>query len=218
MNPDSTATARARLLHPSDIRGLARLGFDAAVGVTNLVEAMHHAIASRAGIVGSAPDGRTRGITGFVYGTVRGSTRLVGRGLDAALGVVTPLIAGASSTPERDAVIAVLNGLWGDHLAATHNPLAITTALRVDGEPLDLTTEALAARLQQATGKLLVLVHGLCMNDLQWTREGHNHGNALAKDLGYTPVWLYYNSGRHISENGRGFAELLERLVAAWPV
>jgi pimeloyl-ACP methyl ester carboxylesterase len=218
MKTEASAANRERLLHPADIRGLARLGFDAAVGITNLVEAMHHTIASRGGIVGSAPKGRTRGITGLVYGTVRGSTRLVGRGLDAALGAVTPLIAGAASTPERDAIVAVLNGLWGDHLAATHNPLAIKMALRVDGEPLDLTSEALAARLPQATGKLLVLVHGLCMNDLQWTREGHNHGRALAHDLGYTPVWLHYNSGRHVSENGREFAELLERLVAAWPV
>lgn len=218
MRPESTAPARARSLHPSDIRGLARLGFDAAVGVTHLVEAMHHTIASRAGIVGAEPAGRTRGLAGLVYGTVRGSTRLVGRGLDAVLGAVTPRIATVPSTPEREAVVAVLNGLWGDHLAATHNPLAIPMTLRVEGEPLDLDAKALAARLPRATGKLLVLVHGLCMNDQQWTRQGHNHGRALARDLGYTPVWLHYNSGRHVSENGREFAEQLERLVAAWPV
>jgi hypothetical protein len=149
---------------------------------------------------------------------VRGSTRLVGRGLDAMLGAVTPLIAGAPASAERDAVVAVLNGVWGDHLAVTRNPLAIPMALRVDGKPLDLTKDALAARLPNATGRLLVVVHGLCMNDLQWTREGHNHGLALAQDRGVTPVWLHYNSGRHVSENGREFAELLERLVAAWPV
>jgi hypothetical protein len=32
--------------------------------------------------------------------------------------------------------------------------------------------------------KLLVLVHGLCMNDLQWMRNRHDHGAALATDLG----------------------------------
>jgi pimeloyl-ACP methyl ester carboxylesterase len=65
---------------------------------------------------------------------------------------------------------------------------------------------------------LLVLAHGLCMSDLQWTRRGHDHGLALARDLGYTPVYLNYNSGRHVSQNGREFAALLGGLVAEWPV
>ena len=63
-----------------------------------------------------------------------------------------------------------------------------------------------------------MLLHGLCMNDLQWKRKGHDHGAALARDLAYTPVYLHYNSGLHISTNGRAFAELLETLVQLWPV
>ena len=74
--------------------------------------------------------------------------------------------------------------------------------------------EPLAAAIPQAGGKLLVLLHGLCMNDLQWMRKGHDHGAALARDLGYTPVYLHYNSGLHISTNGRAFAEQLEDACA----
>jgi pimeloyl-ACP methyl ester carboxylesterase len=48
-------------------------------------------------------------------------------------------------------------------------------------------------------------------------RDGHDHGAALARDLGCTPVYLHYNSGRHISENGREFADLMETLVRDWP-
>ena len=55
------------------------------------------------------------------------------------------------------------------------------------------------------------------MNDLQWMRDGHDHGAALAHDLGYTPVYLHYNTGRHISTNGREFGDLMETLVGAWP-
>jgi pimeloyl-ACP methyl ester carboxylesterase len=210
--------AAPKALRVSDVRGLTQLGFDAALGITDLVEAMHHTIASRAGIVGTAPAGRTSGITGLVYGTVRGSTRWVGRGLNVALRAVTPAAVPDPSSPTREAVLAVLNGLWGDHLAASANPLAIPTTLRVAGQPLGLDTDAWAARPQPASGKLLVLVHGLCMNDLQWLRNGHDHGQALARDLGYTPVYLHYNSGRHVSENGTDFADLLERLVAQWPL
>ena len=63
-----------------------------------------------------------------------------------------------------------------------------------------------------------MLAHGLCLNDLQWNRRGHDHGAALARDLGYTPVYLHYNTGLHISTNGRQLAEALEALVAQWPV
>jgi pimeloyl-ACP methyl ester carboxylesterase len=205
-------------LQGSDLRGLSRLGVDATVGITDLVEAMHHTIASGTLIVGPSPSGRTRGLTGFVYRAVRGTTRAVGKGLDAALGLLTRPAEADASSPRREALLAALNGVWGDHLAASANPLAIPMTLRLAGRPLTLSREAFAAQWPAPGGRLLVLVHGLCMNDLQWARGGHDHGQALARDLGYTPLYLHYNSGRHVAQNGREFAALLEKLVAAWPV
>jgi pimeloyl-ACP methyl ester carboxylesterase len=193
----------------ADLRGLSRLGIDALIGATDIVESMHHTIASRPGIVGAGPAGRTSGITGFVYRTVRGTTRVLGHGLDKLLVTLGP--GSGASTFEREAFVAALNGVLGDHLAATGNPLAIPMAQRIGGRPDK-------AALQAPTGKLLVLVHGLAMNDLQWTRQGHDHGQALTRDLGFTPVYLHYNSGRHVSQNGREFAALLDDLVASWPV
>jgi pimeloyl-ACP methyl ester carboxylesterase len=115
------------------------------------------------------------------------------------------------SNLERDASVAALNGIWGDHLAETGNPLAIAMQLRVDGKPYATATRA-------PTNKLVVLVHGLVMNDRQWRRNGHDHGQSLADDLGYTPLYLHYNSGKHISQNGREFSEQLDELVTHWPV
>ncbi|MFL6292660.1 MAG: esterase/lipase family protein, partial [Thermoanaerobaculia bacterium] len=188
----------------ADLRGLNRLVIDATAGVTDVVEAMHHTIA-RPG-VGAPSRGRTRGIPGLVYRSIRGITRLVGGGIDAALAPFTPLGAGRSSR-QREAVLAAVNGVLGDHLVATGNPLAIPMELRRDGRPLVPTPGS----------RLLVLAHGLCMNDLQWNRKGHDHGAALARDLGFTPVYLHYNSGLHVSTNGRAFAGLLEDLVRQWP-
>ncbi len=199
-------------LRPADLRGLSRLGVDAVLGVTGVVEAMHHTIASLPSPLGRAPTGRPGGITGFVYNAVRGTTRAVGHGLDALLGTLP--FDTAASTPEREAFIAALNGVFGDHLADSGNPLAIAMQFRVGGRPWREAITPAAA----PTGKLLVLVHGLAMNDLQWSRQGHDHGQALARDLGYTPVYLHYNSGRHVSQNGRDFALRLDELVASWPV
>lgn len=204
--------------HVSDLRGASRLAIDATAGLTALVEAMHHTISKVPGVLGSPTRGRTGGITGLVYGSVRGATRLVGGAIDIVLRELAPMLGEQSSSPGREAVIAALNGVLGDYLAATENPLAVTIQFRRDGRPLELDRHALAEALPQASGKILVLAHGLCMNDLQWTRNGHDHGAALARDLGYMPVYLHYNTGLHISTNGRLFSEQLEGLIEQWPV
>ncbi len=204
-------------LQRSDLRGAARLATDATAGLTELVEAMHERIARVPGLSASALDGRVGGISGLVYKTIRGVTRVVGGSIDALLGLLGPALSPSDPSPEREAIVAALNGVLGDYLAATSNPLATAMALRRDGRPLALETAALSTRLPDASPRLLVLVHGLCMNDLQWSREGHDHGAALARDLGFTPVYLHYNSGLHISENGRALAHQLERLLDQWP-
>jgi pimeloyl-ACP methyl ester carboxylesterase len=202
----------------SDLRGVSQLVVAAVAGVTNIVEEMHRNIARISPIIGPAPTGRARGISGLVYRSVRGVTQVVGFGLNTALAPLTPLLIHHAPSPRREALLAALNGVLGDYLVASRNPLAISMSLRQQGRPLELVQPMLATRFAPAGGKLLVLVHGLCMNDLEWQREGHDHGISLAQDLGYIPLYLHYNSGQHISTNGREFAALMERLVEEWPV
>ena len=204
-------------LHPSDLRGFARLATHATAGLAGLVEAMHHTITRPIGARSSQTPGRTRGLTGLVYKSVRGVTHLVGGGLDALLAQLRPTLAGRTSSPEREAVLAALNGVLGDYLVATDNPLAIPMTLRRNGQSLVLESRALAAAIPHGGGKLAVLAHGLCLNDLQWNRAGHDHGAVLARDLGYTPLYLHYNSGLHTSTNGRALSGLLETLLEQWP-
>lgn len=200
-----------------DLRGLARLGIDATVGVTDLVEHMHRTIGDWALPIGRPRDRRTRGITGAVYGTIRGTTRLIGRGADASLRLLEPRGRQRRLSPKREAALAVVNGVWGDHLEASGNALAIPMSLRVEGRRIELTAAGLEAALPNATGRIAVLLHGLCMNDLQWRRNGHHHGAMLARELGYTVLALHYNSGLHVSDNGERFAALLEELIGSWP-
>ena len=202
----------------SDLRGFQQLANDATVGLTDVVEAMHRTIARPPVLFGTAPDGRTGGVTGFVYRTVRGVTRGVGAGIDALLAMLAPLVATRPSSPRREAVLAALNGVLGDYLVASGNPLAIGMELRHEGRSVPLDRVSLRGAFPEATGRLLVLVHGLCMNDRQWTRDGHDHGTALARTLDGTSLYLRYNSGLHVSTNGRALADLMEALVAAWPV
>jgi hypothetical protein len=213
------AASQARAL-----RGAARLATEATTGLTDLVEAVHARITGLPGPSGRVDD-RTSGITGLVYKTLRGVTRAVGGSVDTLLGALAPLLAtrpgaeaSALPSPEREAIVAALNGVLGDHLARTANPLAIRMAFRHAGRALQPDRDAIAGALPGAGGKLLVLIHGLCMNDLQWRRSNtHDHGEALAVALGFTPVYLHYDSGLHVSTNGRALASQLERLLEQWP-
>ncbi len=191
-----------------DVRGAIKLAIDAVGGVTGIVESMHQRIASGAPPLGQVPDKRTRGITGFVYRTVRGTTSLVGGSLDLGLTGVEKLLGPrgpALSSPKRDAIVAAVNGVCGDHLERTGNPLALPLTVRP------------AAGFAQ-TPHLLVVVHGLCMTPAQWTVEGQDHGKRLATELGATPVYVGYNTGRHIGSNGAVLAAALQELVARWSV
>lgn len=204
-----------RFFHPADVRGLSRLTIDAVIGMTNAVEVMHHNIVRTPFPFDTPTHEPTIGITGLVYNSIRGVTRLLGGGIDVVLAPFMPLLDEEPSSAAREAMLAALNGVVGHHLAESDNPLAIPMRFRDAGqhiEPIDAAPAAEPGR------RILLLVHGLGMNDRQWLRQGHDHGAALAADLGYTPIYLHYNTGLHISNNGESLANLIEDRLARWPV
>ncbi len=181
---------------------------------TDVVETMHSTIAA-----GPLTHRRRSGpISSLVYRSIREITRITGAGVDRALAPIEQLVANSTPGPKLAAVLAALNGVVGDHLDETHNPLAVEMKLCRDGRPLDLDAESLRTAIPDLSGRILVLVHGLCTDDRFWIRDGHDYGRDLARDLGYTPLYLHYNSGRHVSANGRQLSDLLDQLVTAWPV
>ena len=204
----------------SDLRGGIRMAVDATDVITGIAENLHRTIQLRPGPIGVPTSDRPKGITGLVYRTVRIATRFIGKAIDVGLGPVTGLLPEGDSSPSLDAYRSVANGVYGDYLLRTGNPLAIEMSLRYRGQPVDLQnpTSVFEEHGDVASeSKLLVLVHGLCMNDRQWNRDGHDHGAALADELGYLPLYLRYNSGLTIASNGRALAEMLETLIDRCP-
>ena len=202
----------------SDLRGIAQLLTQGTTGVARVVEGVHASVVRTVGLPGGREPGTTRAISGLVYRIVRGVTRGVGAGVDGALALLQKRLDTGDDVPDgpqRAALVSVVNGVLGDHLVASGNPLAIPMGLRYRNQPL------FAQPMPNAQRKVLVLIHGLCMNDRQWraTRDEDrvDHGATLAAALGYTPVYLHYNSGRHISQNGRELSAQLEVLCARWP-
>jgi pimeloyl-ACP methyl ester carboxylesterase len=210
-------------LQPSDLRGIAQLATEATSGVTRIAEGVHQSVWRTLGVPNEGAPDQTQGLTGLVYKSVQGVTQLVGKGVGTALAALQSVLTAGNpqrpASPEREAVVAALNGVMGDKLVATDNPLATPMSLRFQGHALNWQTMPAQS---EVTGKILILIHGLCMNDLQWQvptdTPGADHGAVLAATLGYTPVYVRYNTGLHTSQNGHALAAQLEQLVAHWPV
>ena len=100
-----------------------------------------------------------------------------------------------------DAVLGILNGVVGDYLDRTGNPLA--TQMTCSGE---------------GTGRrAVVLIHGLMGTLAHWAfPNGDDYGALLKKDLGWAPRYVTYNTGLPISQNGAALDAVLERLVDGW--
>ncbi|MFB2831015.1 esterase/lipase family protein [Aeromonas jandaei] len=205
--------------HISDIRELAQLLTLALPAAVEITEAVHQAVLSGMGLKGR-DEGKTSGITGLVYKGVHGAANTLGSGINGLLTRLppTPPLHHIPETPKRAALIATLNGVMGDALVESHNALATPMTLRYQGEPLDW--QAMPTDLPRE-GRVLLMVHGLCMNDLQWQSlyqgEPVNHGEQLANALGYQPLYVRYNSGLPIAQNGQALALLLEQLLTHWP-
>lgn len=212
-------------LQPTDIRGISQLVEDAIGGVAYIIEALQKSFSfdktSNPSLC--AREIRHQNLHKIV-------TRFGGK-LDAVFLSSLLSMSEGRSYAKRDAMLAALNGVLGDHLRDSSNPLAIPMRIRYNGTPLGQSTQELVSVIPHATDKLLVMVHGLCMNDQQWLQphspasiqgepgcDNRTLYSILAQELGYIPVYLHYNSGLHISTNGREFAEKLESLVLQWPV
>lgn len=196
----------------SELRGLILLADAAVAGGSDIAEGVHRKVWDTLGAPPGKEAGRTRGVTGLAYQSVRGISRLLAQGANHLLQALEGQPDTSAASPRRTRLLAVLNGIVGDRLAAEANPLATRMALY---RAPDEEAEALPA----AAGKLLLLIHGLCMSEYAWQGAGEetvDYAVVLA-GIGYAPLYLRYNSGRHVSHNGRELAALLEKALADRP-
>jgi len=216
-------------MRADEIDGLGRLARLTLRGSTDRIHEVHQGIADRA-FRAVGPAGRPvqlahDAISGLTYSTVRLALGVGAR----AVGEVASLRADGrdldADRPGRVA-LAVLNGAHGDLLQREAPALTLDMTVRVAGRAVPPDAAALRTAFPDATGGLAVFLHGLTETEDSWHHGAQRHhgdpsvtfGSRLRRDLGLTPVHLRYNTGLHISENGRALDALLGALVAAWPV
>lgn len=238
----------AGMARPDEIRDTGRLVGDALRGAVRSVEHVHMSISRRTyGALGATLGPvltpirlAQHGLTRAVYQTVAGTSAAVPRagaiavearsrrdtnsGVDGRRAPAGPWVPKSRSAR----AIGVLNGIKGDVVAAEYASLATPMALRdhlVGGDVVP-TRDGLVAAYPDATDRIAVFMHGLCESDRSWfagaeKRHGEpavSYGSLLARELGYTPAYLRYNTGLPIGVNARSLAELLDDVVGAWPV
>lgn len=99
--------------------------------------------------------------------------------------------------------------------------------VRAGGRDVPVSALRIAAAFPGASAYLVVLVPGRDGDDAWW-RPAHRPtevtdgvgGPAEEADRedGRSEVWVRYDGGRHLTDNGRELARLLTELVDAWPV
>lgn len=188
---------------------------------------VHGAVNDRVGagtrlVPGSAvPDAAQRGISGAVYGGIGLALRGLAAGLDKAADLAADRGwgPGLEDTGRGRFLHATVNGLIGDRLAEERPRLAIRMSVRRDGA--DVPLDGLADAFPDATGRVVVFLHGLCESESAWSlqqgRVGATYPDMLAGH-GWTPVLLRANTGLPVRANGVALASLLGRLVEEWPV
>jgi pimeloyl-ACP methyl ester carboxylesterase len=212
-------------MRPKELIALGELAGEAAAGTANHIRDMHESIATRvwtavgpmAEPVRIAHDRIASGAYSFAGALTRALVRESARALSAVQAPDAPSI--ERSVAGRT-VVGALNGAFGDRLERTDNALTLSMTLRRGGRDVELTRDGLRRAYPDATPRLAVFVHGLCETDDAWMMAAARHvpyGFRLQAELGYTPLYVRYNTGLHISENGREFARLLDAVISAWP-
>jgi pimeloyl-ACP methyl ester carboxylesterase len=215
----------------ADWEAVGEVAGEALAATGTLVKDLHEGVASRPfRILGPAAapvrvvhDGASQ----IVYSGVRGGLRSLAR-RSAELAAARAPADGAplSSRPGAALVIGAVNGLYGNHLRSRGNELALGMEIRHRGAEVPVTPDGLSLAFPEATGRVVVFAHGLCETEAAWRLpargtdrvDRRTYGERLQQELGFTPVCLRYNTGLHISENGRELARVLDHLVSAWPV
>ena len=214
-------------MRTTEVRAIGDLAGRTLAGGSSMVRDLHMAVADRAFTAAGSGGAPARVIHDGVAEALYGGVRTALGALPRAAGSVFARSAAAegpalAQSSRGSLALAALNAYVGDALAAIGSELALTMTLRHRGADLPLDPEGLARALPDAGPRVAIFVHGLGETDVSWRlradAERPGYGACLQRDLGHTPIELRYNTGLHISDNGRALAGLLEELCDAWPV
>lgn len=204
------------------VQGLAQLLLDLVSGVTIIVDKMHRNIAERANPLTQLMnfiDAERKVRQGTTYRIILAITDKLKSGVRLSAEELSHFEGLNNEAPLSNNLIAALNGVCGDHLQESGNPLAIAMQFHTHERPLTLARDSIIEAIPNPGQHIIVMVHGLCLSHECWHRSAApSIGQRLQAESNTTCLYLNYNTGRHISDNGQELATQLSALMAQWPV
>lgn len=92
-------------------------------------------------------------------------------------------------------------------------------SLRISGEDISLPQLNLPLRFKGKDKKIILFVHGLMDDEHCWQKpkeEGHGFGKLFEEKTNHIVLYLRYNTGLHISTNGKKLSKILEQLESSY--
>jgi pimeloyl-ACP methyl ester carboxylesterase len=216
-------------MREGEIRSLAEIGARSTARPAVVAREVHGAVSRRVfgtlGILGAPVRGVHDRISKASYRTVAVALRTpIAAGGRALARSASPGASALGDSTGGSLALGAVNGVGGDRLASELPDLALELTIRRRGRDVPTDARGLARAFPDATGKLAVFVHGLCGTDDAWRlwppgaeRRQPTYGARLHEELGYTPVYVRYNTGLHVSDNGRRLATVLDQVCSGWP-
>lgn len=168
---------------------------------------------------GRVPESLHDSVVSSLYGAISSVFRVSSRSIRslASRGIGRPV---EESSFGRN-VVAAVNGLIGDELRMVDDPQAIVMSVRKDGADIPVSPWPIGETFRGATSHIVLFVHGLCENEESWGMgspvRGSTYAQRLSDDTDATPVFIRYNTGLRVSENGKHLDWLIRQLVDSWP-
>lgn len=149
----------------------------------------------------------------------RRAARAVGRA--AAIPFNTAGYLYRTGQENRHFTLPVLNGAFGDQLAERQDRRAIQLSFRRHQADVPVADLRLTPSSDGRPRKVVVFLHGLMGDELIWqtgsAAGSPRYGPRLQQDTGAVCLYVRYNTGLHISQNGQVLHALLTELVRTYP-
>jgi pimeloyl-ACP methyl ester carboxylesterase len=200
-------------------------------GTTKQIQDIHTAVADRSLKLAGPAERPARALHDRIADRIYRSLRTVGPAAIRSGALTIGLAVDADAermhgSGRGRALVSAFNGVFGDALARRHNGLALRMSIWASGREVHPTQKELAAAFPNATGKVVVFIHGFGETDNSWRWFAESswgdpslsYGELLRRQRGFTPLYLHYNTGRTIAENAAELSRLLEAVDQNWPV
>ena len=114
-------------------------------------------------------------------------------------------------------IVPAINGLVGHRLQEFNDPAAIQMSFRMNGSDCSVADAwGDANNVGPKKFTCVIFVHGLMADEIPWQTampEKTGYGPELSRKKDVKPLYVRYNTGRHISQNGQALDLLLNQLI-----